>query len=107
MTRAALPSADQSGRDAAYRRSISIHCPNQDEMTTAVRVDIAKMRDRAVIGRQRASEAAGDILLVVARVAVEAVYAGVPCSRLLRIRSALGLAIEAAVALERAMFSGK
>lgn len=98
---------DESDFECAVRRAISIHCPNDDEMTMAARVDIATMRDLAVTGRQREiAEAAGDILAVVSRVATDAVYAPASCGRLLRIRSALGLAIEAARAIERATSNG-
>lgn len=72
----------------------------------AARVDLAMMRDLAVTGKQRAGAEAADILAVVSRVATDAVYAPVPTSRLLRIRSALGLVIEAARALERATSNG-
>lgn len=99
--------ADESEFESAVRRSISIHCPNDDEMTMAARVDIATMRDLATVGRQRAGGEAADILAVVSRVATDAVYAPAPCSKLLRIRSALGLAIEAARSIERAVADGR
>lgn len=98
---------DESDFECAVRRAISIHCPNDDEMTMAARVDIATMRDLAVTGRQRARGDAGDVLAVVSRVATDAVYAPASCGRLLRIRSALGLMIDAARALERATADGR
>lgn len=98
---------DETGAEAAHRRSISMHCPNQDEATMAARCDIAAMRDQATSGRFRAGEAAGAILATASRVATEAVYAPLDFRRLQRIRAALHLTIEAARAMERAVADGR
>lgn len=65
------------------------------------------MRDAASIGARRAeSESACVLLLEVARLATHAVYADLPASRLIRIRSALSLTMEAARELERVQRDG-
>lgn len=87
--------------------SISMHCPNQDEVAMSCRVDIARMRDLASIGAYRACDSAATLLQEVARVATQAVYAPIPTSQLIRIRCALSLTIEAARAMERAHADGR
>lgn len=88
--------------ERAHRRAISIHCPNCDDVEMAARCDLAAMRDAAMIGTRRASESAAVLLAEVSRLATSAVYAPVETSRLIRIRAALDLTMDAARALERA-----
>lgn len=82
--------------ERAHRFSISIHCPNCDEMEMAARCDLAAMRDAAMIGAHRATDSASAILGEVARLAANAVYAPMPTSRLIRLRAALTLTMMAA-----------
>lgn len=96
----------ESEAERVYRHAISIHCPNSGEMEMAARVDIAMMRDQAAIGIGRASDSAAVLLGEVSRLATFAVYAQTETSRLLRIRSALKLTMEAARALERVQRDG-
>ena len=98
---------DETPQEAAHRASISIHCPNQDEMQMAARVDIATIRDRASAGLSRANDSAAVLLAEIARVGTMAVYAPLPASKLLRIRAALQLTMEAARAMERALTDGR
>lgn len=97
---------EETQGEVAYRRSISMHCPNCEPFEMAARVDIAIMRDQAVMGMSRASDSATGILSEVARLATHAVYAPFPGSKLIRIRSALHLAMEAARAIERVSRDG-
>lgn len=92
---------DPSPAERAHRRTISIHCPNCDEVEMAARCDLAAMRDQASAGVMRACDPAAVILGEVVKLAAAAVYAPLPASQLLRIRSALGFTIEAARAVER------
>ena len=75
-------------------------------MEMAARIDIAMMRDAATVGMSRASDSAVVLLGEVSRLAAIAVYASAPASRLIRIRAALGLTMEAARALERVQRNG-
>ena len=97
---------DETSQEAAYRTAISVHCPGRDEMEMAARIDIAMMRDAATVGMSRASDSAVVLLGEVSRLAAIAVYASAPASRLIRIRAALGLTMEAARALERVQRNG-
>jgi hypothetical protein len=93
---------DESSHEAAHRHAISIHCPNQDEMQMAARVDIAIMRDAASVGLARVCEAAAPLLQQVSTVAAKVVYAQVSARDLMLARSALAITMEAARAMERA-----
>jgi hypothetical protein len=97
---------DENQIEAAHRQAISVHCPNCGEIEMAARVDLATLRDQATIGIARATNSAGALLSEVARLATSAVYAPVPASRLIRIKSALDLTMMAARALERAQRNG-
>lgn len=92
--------------ERAHRHAISIHCPNCNEMEMATRCDIAVIRDKAMMGVRHASEMPAAMLHEVAKLAAEAVYAPVSTSRLLRVRAALNLTMEAARAVERALRNG-
>ena len=99
---------DETGVERAHRASISVHCPNQDEMSMAARVGIAILRDQAVTGQYRAtSDAAAQMLSAAGRVAGDAVYAPINFRQLLRVQAALSLTIEAARAMERATGDGR
>lgn len=95
-----------STTERAHRHAISIHCPNCNEMEMAARVDIAMMRDAAMVGVGRASEHTATMLHEVSKMAAQAVFAPIPTSRLLRVRAALNLTMEAARAVERALRDG-
>lgn len=97
---------DETVAERAHRHSISIHLPNCDEMEMAARCDLAAMRDAAGVGMSRASSGAAAILQEVARSATDVIYAPIPCSKLLRIRAALNLAMMAARDLEQAHRDG-
>lgn len=88
--------------ESPHAAAISIHCANQNEWQMSNRIGIAEMRDAASIGARRAeSDSACILLQEVTRLATFAVYADLPASRLIRIRSALSLTMEAARELER------
>lgn len=87
--------------ERAYRHTISIHCPNRDEMELAVRCDLATIRDQATAGVSRASVEAAGLLAEVSRLATHAVYAEMDTGRLLRLRLALMMTVEAAREIER------
>ena len=92
---------EESDLECAHRKAISIHLPNQGEMEMAARVEIAMIRDQATRGAARAGDSAALLLQEVSRLATFAVYAPMPVSKLLRVRSALNLTMEAARSLER------
>lgn len=92
--------------ERAYRHSISIHCPNCDEMEMAARCDLAAMRDAAMVGVQRASDSAAILLGEVARLAMNAVYSPMPTSRLIRLKAALTLTMMAAREVQRVQQDG-
>lgn len=90
----------------AYRRSISIHCANCDDVEMATRCDLAAMRDSAAAAIGKVSESAAVMLGEVSRLATAAVYAPLPASRLIRIKAALTLTMMAAREIERAQRDG-
>jgi hypothetical protein len=92
----------QTDAERAYRAAISIHLPNEGEVQMACRVQIAMMRDQASAALSRCSDAAYGVLLEVSKQAATAAYAPMEPRRLMLLRSALTLAIDAARALERA-----
>lgn len=97
---------DETVTERAHRHSISIHCPNCNEMEMAARVDLAQLRDAAMVGMNRASDNAVPLLHQVSILAAQAVYAQTSTSHLLRVRAALNLTMEAARAIERALRNG-
>lgn len=97
---------DETDQQRAHRATISVHCPNQDEMQMAARVDLATMRDQALAGQSRCCDEAAGLLHEVVRLATPAVYAPWPASRLIRLKGALGLAMEAARGIERIAADG-
>lgn len=105
-TPAPIPSVatlGESAQETALRRSISIHCPNQDIMTMGARVAIAKLRDRASIGMARACEPARVLLAQASGLAAMWVYAPSDFRTLSRVGAAIAQTVEAAVAIERAV----
>lgn len=92
---------DETTTERAHRHVIAPHCSGDDEMQIAARCDIAAMRDAASIGMARATDDAAAMLAIVSRLAAQAVYADVPASRLIRIKSALTLSMMAAREIER------
>ncbi|WEK42962.1 MAG: hypothetical protein P0Y64_16715 [Candidatus Sphingomonas colombiensis] len=103
-----LVQPDETEAEAAYRRSISIHCPEQDEVTMAARVALAMMRDKAALGIAKGAKPSAAVLLhEVNRIAAIYVFAPAKTSELMRVGSALNFTIEAARALERAVPDGR
>jgi hypothetical protein len=97
----------ETAQETALRHSISIHCPNQDMAMMGVRVALAKMRDRAGAGLSRAGDTAGVMLAQASAVAATWVYAPADFRTLSRITAAVGMTIEAAAAMERALRDGR
>lgn len=89
--------------ERAHRHAIRVHCSNCDEFEMACRVDLATMRDAATAAQYRCSDEAAGLLGEVVRLASNGVYAPLPASRLIWLRSACRLTIEAARAVERAV----
>ena len=92
--------------ERAHAHIIRAHCPDCDDMELAARCDLAAMRDAAMIGVSRASDSAAIMLGEVARLAMNAVYAPIPASRLIRIKAALTLTMMAAREVERVQQDG-
>lgn len=92
--------------ERAHRHAISVHCPDCNEMEMAARVDLAMMRDAAMVGVRRASDSAAILLGEVTRLAMHAVYAPMPASQLIRVKAALTLTMMAARELERVQRDG-
>lgn len=90
----------------AYRHTINALCPGCEELNMAARVDIAMIRDIAMVGVDRASEPAATMLYEVVKLATQTVYAPLPTSRLLRVRAACNFAMEAARAIDLALRDG-
>lgn len=97
---------DESARERDHRRVIAMHCPSGSEMDMAARVDIATIRDAASVGMRRATDSAAVILGEISRLATSAVYAPLPTSELIRIKSALDLAMMAARSIDRVTRNG-
>lgn len=89
--------------EAAYRTSISIHCPNEDELDMANRVAIAAIRDQAAAGLRRCSDETAGVLTAVSQLATAAAYAPMPPGKLHMTRFALASLMESARTLERAV----
>lgn len=89
--------------EAAYRASVTIHCPNEDELTLANRVALAALRDQASAGLRRCSPETAPILSEVARLATHAVFAPMPPGQVHLTRFALANLMEGARILERAV----
>ncbi|WP_375272070.1 hypothetical protein [Sphingomonas sp.] len=85
----------------AYRATISMHCPNQDEMTMAARLELAVLRDQASKGIAHASHSAAILLMQVSSLAAEAVYAPLTFRKLSSLVTALNLTMLAARSIER------
>lgn len=97
---------DESAAERAHRHAITIHCSNEPEMSMAARCDIAVIRDQAAVGMRRATESAAVILGEISRLATSAVYAPMPASDLIRIKSALDLTMLAARSIDRITRNG-
>lgn len=87
--------------ERAHRHAIAIHCPGCDEMEMAARVELAMMRDAAMVGVRRANDSAALMLGEVSRLAMHAVYSSMPTSKLLRLKAALTITMMAAREVER------
>lgn len=103
---AATEPAGWSDAEYAYRRTISIHCPNCNDMEMAYRVQLAMIRDNAMAGATRATDSAAVILGEVCRLATASVFAPAPLSHLIRLRGTLNLTMDAARAVERVCRDG-
>lgn len=97
---------DEPTSERAYRHAITIHCPNESEMAMAARCDLAAIRDASAVGMRRATESAAVILGEISRLATSAVYAPMPASDLIRIKSALDLTMLAARSIDRVTRNG-
>jgi hypothetical protein len=97
---------DESTTERAYRHAITIHCPNEPEMSMAARVDLATLRDQATAATRRATDSAAVILGEIARLAGGAVFSPMPASALIRIKSALDLTMIAARSIDRVTRDG-
>lgn len=86
-----------------HRAAISIHCPNESDLSMIARVSIASLRDQASAGMRRCSEASRPILQTITQLASEAVYARMPEGKLCLIAGALGTLMNAARNVERAV----
>ncbi len=104
--RSFLVRMDDTEQERSYRAAISVHCPNENEVSMACRVDLAIMRDQASAGLARASESAFAILSEVARITAIEVYAPRTTKHLLHLRGALTLTMEAARQMHRAQNNG-
>lgn len=93
-------------QERAYRTSINVFCPGENEVAIACRVDLAIMRDQASAGLAHATESAWAILSEVARITTINVYAPLKTKQLLHLRAALTLTMEAARAMQRAQRNG-
>lgn len=99
---------DTARAKSAYRASITIHCPNEDEMTLANRVALAALRDQASAGLRRCSPETAPVLSEIARLATHAVFAPMPAGQVHMTRFALANLMEGARILERAVnWSGR
>lgn len=94
---------DPARIEAAYRASISVHCPNEDELTLANRVALAALRDQASAGLRRCSPETAPILAEISRIATHAVFAPIPAGQVHLTRFALANLLESARFLERAV----
>lgn len=95
--------ADAATLEAGYRATISLHCPNENELDLANRVAIAALRDQASAGLRRCSDEAAPILTAVTQLATAAAYAPMPPGKLHMTRFALASLMESARTLERAV----
>lgn len=73
----------------AYRRSISHHYPNSDELTMSTRVELMGLRDRACAALLRCGPEAETILAEAARIATLACLSGVETRQLAFMRVAV------------------
>lgn len=97
---------DEPTTERAYRHAITIHLPNESEMAMAARCDLAVMRDVATAATRRATDSAATILTEIAHLAGAAVFAPMPASDLIRIKSALDLTMLAARSIDRVTRNG-
>ncbi len=99
---------DVRAAEAAYRASVTLHCPNEDELTLDNRVALAALRDQASAGLRRCSPETAPILAEISRIATHAVFAPMPPGQVHLTRFALSNLMEGARILERAVnWSGR
>lgn len=94
---------DPARVEDAYRASITIHCPNEDELTLANRVALAALRDQSSAALRRCSPATAPVLMEISRIASFAVFAPMPPGQVHMTRFALANLMEGARILERAV----
>lgn len=87
--------------EAAYRAAASIHFPNMDEVTMAVRVRLMAQRDRAGAALNRCCPEAINSLAEANRLAALAALSGAPTRTLAFVSSAVDSLIFAAEQLHR------
>ena len=88
-------------QDRAYRASVSIHYPNIDDVEMATRVDIMAMRDQAYAAQRKCCDDALPILAECHRTGSLAALSGRDTRRLVQVRMAMWMMIEAARCMER------
>lgn len=97
-----LESLGYTTAERAYRKSITIHCPNEDEHMLSCRVRIAIIRDQAAKGMRDCSDGTYNILADISRQATNIVFARLPARELTMLCLALSGMMEAARSMERA-----
>jgi hypothetical protein len=95
------PAPQPDELDAAYRATASLHYPNSDEMTLAIRVEIMRLRDQAAAGLRVCGESSAPILAEITRIGGIAALAGAPTRSLAFVRIALESMMFSARLLER------
>lgn len=93
--------AEPNAIEASYRASASMHYPNSDELTMAVRVKLMAQRDRASAAINRCCPEAINTLAEANRLAALAALSGAPTRTLAFTLSAVDSLIFAAQQLQR------
>lgn len=93
--------AEISEAERIHRAAISMHCPNEGELTLSCRANIAIIRDQASAGMRSCTAATYDLLNDISRLAQSWIYAPAAPADLWRIRSALEGLMMAARTAER------
>jgi hypothetical protein len=103
-TRPAL--AEQTLAEAAACAAVAIRCPGDDEMSLAIRADIAALRDQASAGVHQCCDESAGLLSEVSRLAAQLAFAPASPRKLMLALSGLSFAMEAARQLQRAQTHG-
>ena len=92
----------QPDPEAAYRASVSMHYPNSDDLTMAVRVKLMALRDRAALALNRCCPEAAPTLAEASRIATLAALSTAPTRSLACVAVAVESLIFSAQMLQRA-----